>query len=454
MSWRSALIVISAAVAVSVAVVLVVASTFGLPWDESDGSPEALVTPGPGPKPEWEPAGAVLTEGDAAPSAAGMGAALEDPLASEALGGQVGISVIDLANSSTVYDSGADTGQTPASTLKVLTATAALHILGPEHVFTTGVMAEPGGGDAPTRITLVGGGDPTLTTGSSGGASLIDLADRTAKALADDGVSAVELTYDATLFSGPAVDPDWRPSYVPSEVVSPVTALAVDVPDTRPDDPPQAAAEAFAGLLDDRGITVTAEPVAGTADDAATELAVVRSDPVSTIVEDALVISDNDASEVLARHVALGAGHDGTAAAGSTAIGEALTDLGIDMSSSTILDGSGLARDTAVPAGVIASTLAVAADPEHPELRSVLTGLPVAGFTGTLNDRFDDTAGGGLVRAKTGTLTGVSSLAGLVTSADGGRYAFAVLADDISDTLSAEAALDDVAMAIARCGCG
>ena len=63
---------------------------------------------------------------------------------------------------------------------------------------------------------------------------------------------------------------------------------------------------------------------------------------------------------------------------------------------------------------------------EHPELRPVLTGLPVAGFTGSLAYRFDQApAGRGLVRAKTGTLSGVSGLAGVATDREGTPLVFA-----------------------------
>jgi D-alanyl-D-alanine carboxypeptidase/D-alanyl-D-alanine-endopeptidase (penicillin-binding protein 4) len=88
----------------------------------------------------------------------------------------------------------------------------------------------------------------------------------------------------------------------------------------------------------------------------------------------------------------------------------------------------------------------------------VLTGLPVAGFNGSLSERFTETSdkeGRGSVRAKTGTLTGVSGLAGTVTDRTGTPMVFAVLADDIAllDTLDARAALDDIASALAACRC-
>jgi D-alanyl-D-alanine carboxypeptidase/D-alanyl-D-alanine-endopeptidase (penicillin-binding protein 4) len=90
----------------------------------------------------------------------------------------------------------------------------------------------------------------------------------------------------------------------------------------------------------------------------------------------------------------------------------------------------------------------------------VLTGLPVAGFSGTLSERYRKPAAGaglgaGVVRAKTGTLNGVSALAGLVRTADGRLLAFALTADGVplGATKQAEAALDRLAAALAACGC-
>lgn len=461
MSWRSAIIVISCAVIVMTGAAAALAATFGVPWDDRGLSGFTLVTPGPPAEPGWEPGAEVLAaSGDAAPeSAAGgengaVGDALANPLDASGLGGSVGASVVDLTAATPVLDSGGDAARTPASTLKILTAVAALEVLGPDHTFATRVVTGSDGLDAPeSGLTLVGGGDPTLTTGSSG-TELEELADRTMDALSEAGVTTVELSYDASLFAGPAVDPDWRPSYVSSDIVSPVTALGVDVPDDRPDDPPPAAAEAFSDLLEERGISVSSTPAEAAAEDDATPVAAVRSAPLSTIVEDMLATSDNDGAEVIARHVALGSGLAGSSDDASTAIVRALDGLGIDTSATTVLDGSGLARGSAVPASVITDTLVLAADPARPQLRAAVTGLAVGGFSGTLADRLDDSAGAGVVRAKTGTLTGVSALAGVVTSADGGSYAFAVLADDVSDTLAARSALDDVAAAIAGCACG
>ncbi|TDC51886.1 D-alanyl-D-alanine carboxypeptidase/D-alanyl-D-alanine-endopeptidase [Jiangella ureilytica] len=450
--WRRAGVVAAGCVVVLAAAAGVVLERRGeLPWADAEAAHGfTLVTPEPGPSPSWSAAPTVL----AAPASAG--AAGEPPVAevlapalgATGLGGRVGVSVVDLSTGAGVYESAGADPHTPASTLKILTGAAVLQALGPDHTFTTRVVSGPD----PAAVTLVGGGDPTLTAGDEGpGTRLAELAASTAAALTDAGVGSVTLTYDASLFTGPAVDPDWSPGYVPA-VVSPTTALAVDILD-RPADPPLDAAEEFAALLVAQGITVDGDPVAATAPADGTELASVASAPLASIVEDVLTTSDNDGAEVLARHVAIAAGAPATSADAGPAVLQALTELGLDASGATLLDGSGLARGSAVPATLLTQTLALAAGPDHPELRAVVTGLPVAAFTGTLADRFGESAAAGLVRAKTGTLTGVSSLAGVVVAADGVGYAFAVLADDVGNTLSARAALDDVAAALAACGC-
>jgi D-alanyl-D-alanine carboxypeptidase/D-alanyl-D-alanine-endopeptidase (penicillin-binding protein 4) len=83
----------------------------------------------------------------------------------------------------------------------------------------------------------------------------------------------------------------------------------------------------------------------------------------------------------------------------------------------------------------------------------------VAGWSGTLKDRFrtpaeGSRAGAGVVRAKTGTLNRVNTVAGIVQTAEGRLLAFAVLADQVpSPTLDAQTALDRLAARLATCGC-
>ena len=406
----------------------------------------------------------VLSAASGPPSAEAPALAdvLARPLNADALGPRVAAAVIDLSTGSTLLAEDADVALIPASTIKILTAAAALEVLGPGHRFTTRVVA----GEKPEQIVLVGGGDPTLTARNdrnlTGFTRIADLAQRTAAALTKTGITTVELVVDDGLFTGPAVDPDWRPGYVLGGNVGPVSALAVDGGRIEPglrarsDDPASFAAAEFAKVLAKRGIVVRTGPTRGEAPADAAEIAAVQSAPLAQIVEYVLLVSDNDGAEVLARHVALATGRPGSSDEADEAIVETLEGLGIEMSGTVVVDGSGLARGNAVSPEVLVATLAVAAKAEKPDLRPVLTGLPVAQFTGTLDDRFDSAraaGGAGVVRAKTGTLTGVSSLAGFVVSRDGSTYGFAVLADAIVNTEGARAALDETAAALANCGC-
>ncbi|MGH8774296.1 MAG: D-alanyl-D-alanine carboxypeptidase/D-alanyl-D-alanine endopeptidase [Jiangellaceae bacterium] len=450
------------------ALVLLGGAVAGVVAFELDRRPDAEPTPSPSvsetpsPSPEPQPSVLAAASSTPAPGMPSLAEVLGPELAAGALGDRVGASVVDLTSGASLYEVEADTALVPASTLKILTAAAALDVLGPDRTFTTSVVS----GSGPGEVVLVGGGDPTLTVRDGpptrSATRLAALADDTAAALTATGTTTVGLFVDDSLFSGPAIDPDWRSTYVPSGAVGPVSALAVDGGRVRPDrdarssDPTLAAAAAFADMLTDRGIIVVAEPVRGTAVRGTTDLAAVESAPLSAIVEDMLSTSDNDAAEVLARHTARATGRPATADAASLAVAEAVTALGVDLSGAAVLDASGLARGNGIPAAALTATLAAAADPERPELRPVLTGLPVAAFTGTLHDRFggDATTGAGVVRAKTGTLSAVSSLAGVVVARSGTAYAFAVLADDVANAFAARDTLDRVAATLAGCGCG
>lgn len=415
------------------------------------GDPGALPTPAPTTRAPASPApDPVLASPSPAADgvATDLGPALAPLLGSPALGPHVGAAVLDLASGQLRYGLRAGEGFAPASTLKVLTCLAALEALGPEHRFATRTLLDP----ATATVALVGGGDPVLATGPASPAEppdtvagpgaptrLADLATATAEAVRAAGLPAVSLVVDESLIAGPAVNPLWEPGYVPA-VADPVAAL------------PPGAGQRFADLLAAAGVPV-AGLTAGRAPAAARPAGVVRSVPLDQVVEHVLTTSDNDDAELLARAVALARGLPVTFAGGASGVVQVLAGLGLDLTGATVLDGSGLARGSRVTPDQLVSALAVAADADRPRLRAVLTGLPVAGFTGSLADRFDTAGadpGRGLVRAKTGTLTGVSGLAGVVTTADGANLAWALLADQLAGSaLDARAALDAAAAAIA-----
>lgn len=435
-----------------------------LGWDApSPQTAPAEVPPPPGlDLPEPVPAVAVAESTPAGRAdAAKVRRAIARLLRDEDLGRRVAVEVRELSAGEPVHDSGPDL-VTPASTMKLLTSVAALEALGPEHTFSTTTVA----GASPRQVVLVGGGDPLLgrapdSESYPARADIVTLGKATARALRLAGRTRVRLAYDTSLFSGPAVSPHWPASYVVDDVVSRISPLWVDEGRERPglvfraEDPALEVANELARVLGRLGVEVVGRPEAAPAPPDAVEYASVRSAPLAQIVQWVLETSDNEAAEVLFRHVALAEGEPGSFEGASTAVSAVLTRLGVDTSTARILDGSGLSRANRLAPGTLLGVLDVAGSDPH--LRTVVTTLPVAGFTGSLTYRFatDDDIGLGRVRAKTGTLTGVHGLAGVVTSRDGVVLSFVAVADKVRpvDTLDAREALDDIAAALADCVC-
>jgi len=391
------------------------------------------------------------------PPAAGLGAVptgpLPDPASLKAAidavdragVGTIALTVIG-ADGTSLVDEGAATAMMPASSNKVLTCLTALSYLGADHTFTTKVV------DTGSGIVLVGGGDPYLanTAGfSPAQASAVTLAAQTAAALKAQGRTSVGLGYDDSLFSGPDFHPSWPADY--STEVTRVTALSIDqgfVAGQRNAAPALAAASTFAGLLGQQGITVTSV-AAMTAPAGAAQLAAVDSMPLALIVHQILQVSDNSAAEVVFRQIGLAAGLTGSFADAAKAEQTKLAGWGLWSDSMTILDGSGLSHGDQVTPAALAGAIRQAA--ATPELSDVIVGLPVAYSSGTLVNRFNEPgaeAGRGVVRGKTGSLTGVRSLTGYTQTAAGGVVMFALMVENYSDAAAVWRWMDQVAAAL------
>jgi D-alanyl-D-alanine carboxypeptidase/D-alanyl-D-alanine-endopeptidase (penicillin-binding protein 4) len=411
----------------------------------------------------------VLTGSTASQNAA-LVAAVTAALKSPALGSDVAVSVVDVVTGATLLARGDARPQKPASTLKLLTGIAVLRALGPDARLSTRVVQ----GATPRDLVLVGGGDATLTrvptTSTPAGqaarpTSMAALVAATVKALKAASRGSVTVQVDDSLFTGPRTASGWPAAYTASGIIAPVSALSVDQgarstgATSRSSDPALAAGAAFVAGLKAAGISVLGPVTRVTAPATAAAVAAVQSPTISQLVERMLTNSDDALAEALA-HLAGGklAG-DASFAGGAAATVSTLNDLGVRVDGVSLHDGSGLSLQNLVPTSTLVGALAAVAldKPANGETTGVLwpvsTGMPVAGVTGTLATRFDASGtavGRGVVRAKTGTLTGVDCLAGVVRSASGRLLAFAVLADATPGPQSASrTALDRAASAVA-----
>ena len=403
-----------------------------------------------------------LESSQASPSA--VARTVRKLLADRRLGTHVDVLVTDLETGEPLYRQGSGT-VTPASTMKLLTSTAALEAIGPDHRFETTVRRVPG----TNRIVLVGGGDPFLQSRPTTQyfyphrADIQSLARRTARALRADGTRKVRLAYDDSFFAGPRTPKYWPASYLRDGVVPPITALWVDEGRSPTgfgyvDDPARAAGVAFRAALAKQGIRVVGELAHQKAPGGARDLALVQSPTLGQIVARLVLVSDNNAAEVVAHHVGKAVRSDASFAGGALAVRSVLHKLGVPLEDAVIRDGSGLSRANRLQPRTLTEVLRLDASADHPALREVATGMPVAGFSGSLEFRFDTgaTAGRGRVQAKTGTLTGVHGLAGIATDLDGNVMGFVAIADRVPNAqqLYARLTIDKVAAALGACRCG
>jgi len=406
-----------------------------------------------------EPALADDAGDEPVPDPAALAAILAPTLADPRLGGRLLASVVDVADGEVLFDASADQPATPASNAKLLTAFAALSTLDPGDRLATTVVA----GSTPGEIVLVGGGDTTLSrTAPSlsypGAATVADLAQQV---LGNAGTEITGIVVDSSLYTGPSVSPLWRTGDAPSTYAAPITATMVDGgrigsgSRSRSGTPDLDAGAALAEALGRPDLPV----VAGLAPPEAALLARGESAPVSRLVETMLALSDNVLAESLARHVALARGQSPDFAGAAVAVADAVAAGGLDTTGLTVVDGSGLSVGNAIPPRLLTDLLrAVAVEAGNPDLAPISSGLPVAGYDGTLVDRYEAgrTVGAGSVRAKSGTLDGVNALAGYVVTAQGRVLAFALIADQLppgGPLIGGEPVLDAFAGVLASCGC-
>ena len=397
-------------------------------------------------------------------------AAVADELADPALGPSLGVTVRDAFTGARLLDIDADRPRVPASTAKILTALAVGVTLDPSSTLPTTVVQ----GRAPGEIVLVAGGDSLLGVGRGrpaaveGRAGLGDLATQVAAALQAAGTTSVTIRLDLSYAAGPRYAPGWNMADVYAGFTQGVSmiGLASQRPEYGKPSPMQPENEvlaAFVAALKPLGIAAKAAPESSRsvrAAEGATELGRVESAPVRDVLALALDDSDNALTESLARQASVRAGGAATFPAAVAHVRKTVAGLGVDLTGVRLNDTSGLSGGQVIPARVLGDVLALGASGTVPTMRDTLAQLPVAGLDGTLADRFDglgSRSAAGVARAKTGTLTGSSGLAGTVVDRDGRVLTYVVLADRVPGgfpgTVTARAALDRFVAALASCGC-
>lgn len=364
--------------------------------------------------------------------------------------------VLDAETGEVLASRAATTPLIPASNTKTLTALAVLNAFTGSETFSTTVVTPSAG-----RIVLVGGGDPLLASSPSAEgsyprpASTQELAAKTAEALKQEGQTSVALGYDASYFEEPGWNDTWPSGY--RDQVTQLSALWVDegklASGGRSRTPALDAAKVFAAQLAAEGITVTGEPAEEKG--SGTELARIESLPVHVLMETAMNRSNNSFTEVLGLQLARHEGGRTTFAGSVAAIEAQLKKLGVWDEGTVLHDASGLSRSNRITANMLAEGMRLLDTVAR--LSVILDGLPTAGVTGTLAERFTDDLSRparGVARAKTGTLSLASTLSGTTITADSRVVSFAFMANGMPDGWAAKVWADQAAGVVTSCGCG
>jgi serine-type D-Ala-D-Ala carboxypeptidase/endopeptidase (penicillin-binding protein 4) len=333
----------------------------------------------------------------------------------------------------------------PASIEKLMTATAAVKVLGPDTVLVTKVESNVAvdNGVLNGNLWMVGGGDPLLMTDAYVQhfkhqpvvhSDLGALADRvvasgithiTGSVVGDDS------RYDAQRFL-----PQWPTRFAVAAEIGPMSALMVNdafatfpptpeaktPPEKIADDAAVHAADQLTQVLVSKGVTIDGAATSGHAPSGAAEIAELNSPPISQMIAAMLTESDNGTAELLTKEMGVHSSGVGSTAAGVAAITKELQTEALPLDGTTQFDGSGLASENRITCTAVQTLL----DKNGPN-STLAAELPLAAATGTLDKRFVGTPVAGRLHAKTGTLDQASALAGYLQSTQGTQISFAFI---------------------------
>jgi serine-type D-Ala-D-Ala carboxypeptidase/endopeptidase (penicillin-binding protein 4) len=362
---------------------------------------------------------------------------------------------------------------TGASTQKLLTATGLLLARGPDATFETEAVAAapPDGGVVAGDLFLVGGGDaalgqPAWVALSPGNRpKAVHDIDALAAAIAGAGVTQVQgsVVGDGSRYDDQLYQPSLATRLIDQDQIGPVDALMVNdgfaafsaerslASTVAAPDPSADAARVLTEALAAHGVTVAGAPRSGVAPEDAASVATLTSPPVSQVVAEMLTNSDNETAESAMKEIGLATSDEGSFAAGAAGLTQLLGDAGVPLDGVRVVDGTGLTTEDQFTCTTLVDLLT------RPDTGPVVrNSLAVAGQTGTLALRWRDTPVAGRMRAKTGTLRNVTSLAGVVQPLPGGTVSFAYVANvpDPGTVTPESVGMDDLPGILLRYGEG
>lgn len=303
--------------------------------------------------------------------------------------------VVDETTGEIVFEKNSLAPRKPASVIKLLTGAAAYTYLSPSDSYTTSLWK---GVDSKT-VVIQGELDPWTTFNSV-----------TANKQKRTSLGKFAYSVMSTLGKANAGDYEGTVLYYsnlyPQDVAS------------------------FNTYFKERNLAIVLKKITGNQAKALSSTLILSStSPSLQVINDWMMTwSDNVLAERIARSAASAAGFSRDYAGVAKVFRKLMGSLSIDTQNLVVKDGSGLSRENRVTAQQISQLLMVMARDE--KLLPLIIGLPIGGVSGTLTERFLETAPSaiGLVRAKTGTLNGTTNLAGYVES-ENKSYIFVVIAD-------------------------
>ena len=310
--------------------------------------------------------------------------------------------VIDQLDGAVVYGKGANSPRKPASIQKIFMGVAAVMHLPMDQVFPTSLWV----GTEPNTLVIQGSYDPWISTSS-----------KLAEKMGRTSLPRIEFNSLKVLKE---LNPDLDSSFT-------LFYASLFTPET----------DHIKKFFRDKGLNVKMKRVSNqTALDASgTRILISESPQLEEILGYAVAWSDNTLSERIARLTSVAAGNTFDQAGVANTFSSALAELGIESSKMIVKDASGLSKENRVTANQVAQLLVKIRTDER--FVPLINGFPVSGISGTLRNRFTETAPDavGLVKAKTGTLSNTTNLAGYVESGDR-EYAFVIISDRHAKTYS------------------